>query len=106
MNPQESWNHLIAEAAGQVTLNPDKVPQSIRHLIIKLGELSNVPRNRAKFTNFVKNSLRLHSAPLIGEIWSFLESFKAQVDREVNQISPNSAEVNAIEFFQMLMFRM
>ena len=55
MNPQEAWN-LVVEVA--CTARAKEAPPSVAALLPRLAELSNVPRQKKKFVNFVKNSLR------------------------------------------------
>jgi LYAR-type C2HC zinc finger len=71
-NPQDAWMQVITKAAA----SSDTAPQSISGFLCRLGELDNVPRNKNKFTNFVKNSLKLHNLVVIESIWQFLEKLK------------------------------
>jgi cell growth-regulating nucleolar protein len=73
LNPQELWAMTIQEAV----VNVQKAPSNIQHFIPKIAECGNVPRNKNKFMNFAKNSLKLNSLPILESIWNFLESFKS-----------------------------
>jgi cell growth-regulating nucleolar protein len=72
LNPQEAWNEHIRLAASAAS----DAPQGIRQYILKLGSLSNVPRNANKFKNFLKNSFRMYNESLINEVWTFLDKTK------------------------------
>lgn len=72
LNPQELWAATIQEAAN----NSHKAPSNIQHYLPRIAESGNVPRNKNKFMNFAKNSLKLNSTPVLESIWNFLESFK------------------------------
>ncbi len=73
MNPQEAWN-LVVEVS--CTVRAKEAPSSVAALLPRLAELSNVPRQKKKFVNFVKNSLRLYSDKAIEDLWLHLESGK------------------------------
>jgi cell growth-regulating nucleolar protein len=73
LNPQELWAMTIQEAVTNV----EKAPKNIQHFIPMIAECGNVPRNKNKFINFAKNSLRLNSLPILESIWNFLETFKS-----------------------------
>ena len=90
-SPQDQWISLIEDAARQAATKEGSVPSNIKQHLIKIAELGNVPRNKNKFTNFVKNSLRLHSAPIIDDIWGFLESLKKKDDLD-ETVQKNSSD--------------
>ena len=73
LNPQEAWNLVVEEAC---TTRAQEAPPSVISLLPKLSELGNIPRQKKKFVNFVKNSLRLHSDKVIDDLWEHLESGK------------------------------
>ena len=77
-SPQELWNECIETAIQNVP----EAPQKLRSHIGNLGQLSNVPRNKNKFSNFIKNSFRLNDDNIINEIWKFLEQFKSNGDSQ------------------------
>ena len=77
-SPQEAWNQCIDAAANKIS----EAPQQIRFYIEKLGQNSNVPRNKQKFSNFVKNSFRMYNDQIIDELWTFLEKFKSDGAQE------------------------
>jgi cell growth-regulating nucleolar protein len=72
LSPQDLWAATIQEAAT----NAHTAPSNIRHFVATLAECGNVPRNKNKFMNFAKNSLKLNSVPVLESIWTFLESFR------------------------------
>lgn len=77
LNPQEQWLAVVEEAVSRAS----DAPIAIRPHILRLGDLGNVPRNKNKFGNFIKNSLRLQSQAIIDQMWGFLESLKAANDK-------------------------
>ena len=76
MNPQEVWIALIEEAASRSA----EAPSHVRQFVLRLNDLGNVPRNKGKFINFVKNSLKMNNAATMEDIWKFLEKLKAEKD--------------------------
>jgi len=67
--PQEIWMEVVEQAAAE----SQQAPANIRSMISNLSGFGNVPRNQNKFCNFVKNSLRVRSEPMIKQIWEFLQ---------------------------------
>lgn len=87
LNPQEAWMEVVQKASEMASTAPHNVSQHLS----RLAELSNIPRNRKKFANFVSNSMRLHSAAVIDAIFDFLETVKAKLDEEAKATKPPSA---------------
>ena len=91
-NPQDAWMQLIMEAAA----SSGTAPQSISGFLNRLAELDNVPRNKNKFGNFVKNSLKLYNQQHIDSIWDFLEKLKANNQQKCEQESTGD-NVDSVE---------
>jgi cell growth-regulating nucleolar protein len=72
LSPQDLWAATIQEASDHA----ETAPSNIRHFLPIIAECGNVPRNKNKFINFAKNSLKLNSAPVLESIWTFIETFK------------------------------
>jgi cell growth-regulating nucleolar protein len=77
-NPQEAWNDLIQTACG----NAATAPQIVRPYLQRVGELNNVPRNKKKFINFAKNSLRLYSDNVLEALWTYLDTYREDLKKE------------------------
>tara|TARA_B110000090_G_C13315091_1_gene421222 strand:- start:497 stop:1228 length:732 start_codon:yes stop_codon:yes gene_type:complete len=75
MNPQETWNNVVETACAR----SKEAPANVQPLLVRLGDLSNVPRQKKKFDNFIKNSLRLFHQDVMDQMWSFLEKIKAEI---------------------------
>ena len=88
LNPQEAWLSLIADAASKA----DDAPRNIRSYVLRLNSLGNVPRNKNKFSNFMKNSVKINNPSVIDDLWSFLESLKTSRDVE----GPATAAAEAV----------
>lgn len=74
LNPQDAWVELINNATSSIQIT--KAPNNIRQYLNRIGELTNVPRNKKKFMNFAKNSLKLYNDNLLELIWNYLDSFR------------------------------
>jgi hypothetical protein len=77
-NPQEIWNNLIDTATNSDNIK--KAPNQIKQYLSRIKELTNVPRNKKKFINFSKNSLKLYNDLLLENIWSYLDGFRCLTD--------------------------
>ena len=73
-NPQDLWIAIIEKAVE----NLKSAPIELQPHLQRIQEFSNIPRNKNKFTNFCKNSLRLFQEPAIAKLWTHLDTFKAQ----------------------------
>lgn len=89
-NPQDAWMELIASCAA----TNSGAPPPVQRIIERLAETANVPRNKAKFGNFIKNSLKVYSEGLINDTWSYLEKVKTpQAPPAVAEVAPLSKQL-------------
>lgn len=72
LNPQDAWNAQIETATSKA----ETAPAIVRPYLQRLGELNNVPRNKKKFINFAKNSLRLYSENVLEALWNYLDTYR------------------------------
>uniref|UniRef100_A0A7S3HA97 Zinc finger C2H2 LYAR-type domain-containing protein n=1 Tax=Spumella elongata TaxID=89044 RepID=A0A7S3HA97_9STRA len=72
LNPQYAWNAQIETATSKA----ETAPAIVRPYLQRLGELNNVPRNKKKFINFAKNSLRLYSDNVLEALWNYLDTYR------------------------------
>lgn len=85
-SPQDIWMESIQEAIA----SQSKAPKSIQQYLAQLGDFGNIPRNRNKFNNFLKNSLKLHSTTIADELWGWINL--------ANQKAPHpSATIESVE---------
>lgn len=90
LNPQESWIALIEDAASR----SNEAPTHVRQYVLRLNELGNVPRNKGKFINFVKNSIKINNTNTIEDIWKFLEVLKGEKDSEKAAQIPAAVKIS------------
>jgi hypothetical protein len=74
MNAQDKWAVVLEYALEHMA----EAPTTIRSYVPAICQSANVPRQQKKFINFAKNSVRLHSPPLLEELWNFLDGCKAK----------------------------
>jgi hypothetical protein len=65
---QAAWIARVHECAAEPS-----VAANLRGLIERLLGHDNIPRKKAKFENFAKNSLRLHDAKVLAALWGIFE---------------------------------
>ena len=70
MTAQDKWKFVLDYALEHAS----EAPSTISSYVTAICQCSNVPRQQKKFNNFAKNSIRLHSPPLLEELWKFLEA--------------------------------
>jgi len=66
---QDAWIEKVQIAIEQASTNNNG---SLKALLVKLLDYPNIPRKKAKFENFLKNSLRIHNSYLISQVWDML----------------------------------
>jgi len=69
---QNAWyENVVAAVAGF------RGSSRAKELLEKLTEFPNIPRKKAKFFNFMRNSFRSYGVHdgLLGEVWTVIESF-------------------------------
>lgn len=88
--PQDAWLDCIQKAATNV----DAAPLVLRSYLEKLSELSNIPRNRNKFVNFGKNSLKVYNEGILFSLWEHIDSFKEGTIALLPPASAAKIEIN------------
>jgi len=73
--------------------------QRAKELLEKLTEFPNIPRKKAKFFNFMKNSFRSYGVHdgLLAEIWTVIESFDKKPAQPVKAVAAPTPEKRKAE---------
>ena len=79
---QNSWMEIVRDAAEKCKSNA-----ALKGLLVRISENDNVPRKKAKFLNFIKNSMKERNINLVEQAWEAIETAKA------NENSINLANV-------------
>lgn len=78
---QQQWlQRLHQEAKEASKLNP-----AVAGLLNRVAEYPNVPRKKAKFENFMSNSLRVSNKSLIGQVWDIFNEAGKKVFESAKQ---------------------
>lgn len=85
---QEAWIEKVQKAIEQSSSNGQ-----LKGLLMKMQDYPNIPRKKAKFENFLKNSLRCLSPHLISQCWDLLmasaNTAPATDQKETTETKPN-----------------
>jgi len=66
---QEAWVEQVQGAIDKAKANP-----KLKDVLLKIKNCSNIPRKKAKFENFLKNSMRIYDFSLITESWNLIQA--------------------------------
>uniref|UniRef100_A0A0B6Z578 Uncharacterized protein n=2 Tax=Arion vulgaris TaxID=1028688 RepID=A0A0B6Z578_9EUPU len=86
---QEQWIEKVQNAIERSVSNP-----KLKGVLERLKDYPNIPRKKQKFENFLKNSLRVNSYPLITQVWDTLMAAAAQENGVQNGHKPADKAVN------------
>lgn len=92
-SPQDMWMDSIKAAIDSAS----SAPLSIRSSLEKLADYDNIPRNRKKFENFVKNSLRLYASNTVEELWNWIQSKSSFVSSDTPAADSSSVSASVKE---------
>uniref|UniRef100_A0A2K6F7T4 Cell growth-regulating nucleolar protein n=1 Tax=Propithecus coquereli TaxID=379532 RepID=A0A2K6F7T4_PROCO len=62
---QQAWIQKINELIKRPNVSP-----KVRELLEQIGAFDNVPRKKAKFQNWMKNSLKVHNESILEQVWN------------------------------------
>lgn len=66
---QQQWIQRIQEAMNKPGISP-----KIKDILSQVSSYDNVPRKKAKFQNWMKNSLRIHTPTLHDQVWEIFSA--------------------------------
>ncbi|XP_023655728.1 cell growth-regulating nucleolar protein [Paramormyrops kingsleyae] len=66
---QQQWIQRIHEAMNKPGINP-----KLKDVLNQVSSYENVPRKKAKFQNWMKNSLKIHSTALQDQVWEIFSA--------------------------------
>ncbi|CAF0824767.1 unnamed protein product [Didymodactylos carnosus] len=90
---QEGWFEIVQSAINQNSGGPQA-----KNLLQKLQNYPNTPRKRAKFINFVSNSIRGFQPRIVEEVWTILEALLPKIMKRYKKLKPSEEkEFNDIE---------
>ncbi|XP_031991608.1 cell growth-regulating nucleolar protein [Hylobates moloch] len=79
---QQAWIQKISELIKRPNVSP-----KVRELLEQISAFDNVPRKKAKFQNWMKNSLKVHNEFILDQVWNiFSEASNSEpVNKEQDQ---------------------
>lgn len=87
-SPQERWMRVVQSASA----NGDAKFQNV---LDRIAGYDNVPRKRAKFLNFMKNSIALTDQKLVERVWSLYEADDKAAQAEATAAAPSDSNGEA-----------
>nr|XP_027795347.1 cell growth-regulating nucleolar protein [Marmota flaviventris]XP_027795355.1 cell growth-regulating nucleolar protein [Marmota flaviventris] len=93
---QQAWIQKINELIRKPNVSP-----KVRELLKQISAFDNVPRKKAKFQNWMKNSLKVHNESILEQVWNIFseassdEPFsKGQDQQPPNQVAKSCSEAS------------
>ncbi|CAH6976076.1 cell growth-regulating nucleolar protein [Phodopus roborovskii] len=75
---QQAWIQKINELIKKPNVSP-----KVRELLEQISAFDNVPRKKAKFQNWMRNSLKVHSDAILEQVWNiFSEASSSEQDQQ------------------------
>ncbi|XP_008318712.1 cell growth-regulating nucleolar protein [Cynoglossus semilaevis] len=72
---QQQWIQKVNEA-----MNKPGVSAKLKDVLKQISSYDNIPRKKAKFQNWMKNSLKINNTALHEEVWNILSAADAESD--------------------------
>lgn len=75
---QQAWIQKVNELIKKPNVSP-----KVRELLQQISAFDNVPRKKAKFQNWMRNSLKVHSDSVLEQVWNiFSEAASSEQDQQ------------------------
>ncbi|XP_064221717.1 cell growth-regulating nucleolar protein [Aotus nancymaae] len=94
---QQAWIQKINELIKRPNVSP-----KVRELLEQISAFDNVPRKKAKFQNWMKNSLKVHNESILEQVWNIFSEAsssepvsKEQDQQPLNPLANPRAETSA-----------
>ncbi|XP_075714194.1 cell growth-regulating nucleolar protein [Rhinoderma darwinii] len=89
---QQQWIERIQEV-----IKKPNISDNIRNILNQISTYDNIPRKKARFQNWMKNSLRVFSQPVQDKVWEiFAEATSNQKD-DTNNNAPKASDTPVAE---------
>ncbi|XP_056094794.1 cell growth-regulating nucleolar protein isoform X2 [Rhinichthys klamathensis goyatoka] len=90
---QQQWIQRIQEASDRPGVQP-----RLQQVLRQVAAFGNVPRKRAKFQNWMKNSLKIHSPELLEQVWEIFSAADSVSHQTAEEHKPNRSDpINGTE---------
>ncbi|XP_001501162.1 cell growth-regulating nucleolar protein [Equus caballus] len=94
---QQAWIQKINELIKRPNVSP-----KVRELLEQISAFDNVPRKKAKFQNWMKNSLKVHNESVLEQVWNIFSEAsstepvsKERDQQPLNPVADPHAEISA-----------
>ncbi|XP_059531776.1 cell growth-regulating nucleolar protein [Myotis daubentonii] len=92
---QQAWVQKVNELIKRPNVSP-----KVRELLEQISGFDNIPRKKAKFQNWMKNSLKVHNELILEQVWNIFSeassnepASKGQEQKPLNQVAKPPAEI-------------
>ncbi|XP_070255551.1 cell growth-regulating nucleolar protein [Myotis yumanensis] len=92
---QQAWVQKVNELIKRPNVSP-----KVRELLEQISGFDNIPRKKAKFQNWMKNSLKVHNELILEQVWNIFSEAssnepanKGQEQKPLNQVAKPPAEM-------------
>ncbi|KAM4052074.1 cell growth-regulating nucleolar protein isoform 1-T3 [Anomaloglossus baeobatrachus] len=89
---QVQWIQRIQEATKKPNISND-----VKSIINQISSFDNVPKKKAKFQNWMKNSLKISSPALQDKVWEIFEEAISNQKNSTNNNAPETSNAPAAE---------
>ncbi|GCC24731.1 hypothetical protein chiPu_0003133 [Chiloscyllium punctatum] len=89
---QQQWIETVHQIMNESNVNP-----KVREILEQMNSYDNIPRKKAKFQNWMKNSLQIYSEALQGQVWEIFaaalskDKAKQQENDTPNGVTPSKS---------------
>ncbi|KAM5271308.1 cell growth-regulating nucleolar protein [Ctenodactylus gundi] len=87
---QQAWIQKINELIKKPNVSP-----KVRELLQQISAFDNVPRKKAKFQNWMKNSLKIHNESILEQVWNIFSEASSSETASKGRGEQPRAEVPA-----------
>ncbi|NXW29012.1 LYAR protein, partial [Phaetusa simplex] len=84
---QQEWIQKIHEVMKKPNISP-----KVRNILEQMRVFDNIPRKKAKFQNWMKNSLRISDSTLQDQVWDIFSEATRNISSEKEQDKPKQQE--------------
>lgn len=89
---QQQWIQRV-----QAALDKPGVSARLRTVLQQVATYDNVPRKKAKFQNWIQNSLRIYDSSLQNQVWEIFSSSDSPQPNKAEQPEPTSPPAPAVQ---------
>ncbi|XP_016059209.1 PREDICTED: cell growth-regulating nucleolar protein [Miniopterus natalensis] len=93
---QQAWLQKVNELIKRPNVSP-----KVRELLEQISGFDNIPRKKAKFQNWMKNSLKVYNESILEQVWSIFSEAssnepvnKGHNQQPLNQVAKPPAEIS------------